>query len=156
VPLRDRRGQQLQLVVDRYRGPAEALPAGALHEQDGLVAEIEWEDGVALVTSASVSAADRLRYRLEKSGCQHLERAVSRPTLDAAPALGMHYFKVAFFEQWLDEPLEPLGGLTPRQAAAGPQRRALLELVRTLESKEARLPSAERYDFRGVRKVLGL
>lgn len=156
VPLRDRRGQQLQLVVDRYRGPSEVLPAGALHEQDQLVAEIEWVDGEALVTSASISAADRLRYRLEKAGCQHQERAISQPTLDAAPALGMRDFKVSFFERWLDEPLEPLSGLTPRQAAAGPQRRALLELVRSLEAREARLPSAERYDFSGVRKVLGL
>lgn len=143
-------------MADRYRGPEELLPAGPLREGDQLLAEIEWENGEALVTSASVSAADRLKYRLEKAGCTHLERAISRPDLDAAPALGMRDFKLHFFQQWLDEPLEPLQGLTPRQAAQGSQRRALLELVRTLEAREARLPSSERHDFAGVRRELGL
>lgn len=145
------------MVVDRYQGPSEALPQGPLREGDQLLAEIEWVDGEAMVTSSSISAADRLRHRLEKAGCTHLERGVTEGlSLDAAPALGMLDFKKVFFEQWLDEPLEPLGGETPRQAAQSPKRRALLDLVRTLEGREARLPASERYDFSGVRKALGL
>ncbi len=155
--MRDKRGHELQMVADRYRGPSEVLPEGPLREGAELLAEIEWVDGEALVTSSSISAADRLRYRLEKAGCTHVERAISQGLgLDAAPALGMRDFKTFFFEQWLDEPLEPLAGETPRQAAQSSRRRALLELVRTLEAREARLPSSERYDFSGVRKTLGL
>ena len=156
APLQDKRGRQLQLITDCYQGDPDHLPEGPWREEGELLAEVQWIDGEAQLTTASIRTADRLRTRLEKLGMVHRDRRTSTPELDeSAPALGMLSFKQEFFTRWLDEPLEPLEGLTPRQAASQ-RRHALLELIRSLETREERLPRAERYDFSPIRQELGL
>jgi hypothetical protein len=65
--------------------------------------------------------------------------------------------KEKHMDQWLDEHIPALDGLTPREAAAKPETRAKLDLLmRDIEHKEARLPEGERYDVSRLRQALGL
>ncbi|MGH7713240.1 MAG: hypothetical protein ACREOG_18265 [Gemmatimonadaceae bacterium] len=66
-------------------------------------------------------------------------------------------FRTAHMLAWLDENIPALGGLTPREAAALPRRRAELDLLlREFEHNEARRPAAERIDIARLRSMLGM
>jgi hypothetical protein len=77
------------------------------------------------------------------------------PPPEIAAALREH--KQRYYEEWLDEPIPALGGKTPRQAARVASHRSELELLlKEMENLEARIPEAERADFRRIRVQLGV
>lgn len=172
APLRDVRGKKLRLVLDRFSvGDVEAVrQVRALGRTDGervlfydgdqWIGEADFSvpNSMVLLTP-QVELSDRLRALFAAiPGLVHNERQVDElAPLDKAPSggAGLLDFKKSFFATWLDEPNQKLDQATPRQAAALPQLRPRLwRLLSDLESKEARLPRAERFDFSPLRAEL--
>jgi hypothetical protein len=63
------------------------------------------------------------------------------------------------YHEWIDQPVPLLGGKTPRQAAASKRLRPkLIDLLKSFENREARLPAAggKPYDFGWIWRELGL
>jgi hypothetical protein len=66
-------------------------------------------------------------------------------------------FRERYMEQWCDDQIPALGGLTPREAAKSKASRAKLDLLlRDLEHRDGHLPAGERTDFRALRDNLGI
>jgi hypothetical protein len=66
-------------------------------------------------------------------------------------------YKARHDADWIDQALPALRGKTPRDATRTPSGRARVELLlKEMELSEATLPAPERYDFSGIRSVLGL
>ena len=77
----------------------------------------------------------------------------SSPEMDEA----MRQFREQYMQQWLDDSIPALGGLTPKQAAADPKHHAALKsLLRDVEYHESRLPPAQQCDMAKLRKQLGM
>ena len=174
APLRDEHGRLLRLVMDRFTvsEPSAIAAVRALgrveeetvlvFDQDRWLGEIDLSlAGVVTVLSVGEESADRLRALLtsieglafEKRQVDRLEALASQP---AAPS-GMLDFKRSFFAAWPQEPNQKLGGMTPLEAAGSAQwRPQLLRLLSELESKEKRLPKAERFSFAQLRDGLGI
>ena len=65
--------------------------------------------------------------------------------------------KTKLYSVWSDRPLPALQGSTPRAAARTRSGRAALDLLlKEMENMEARAPAGQRFDFRKIRKELGL
>lgn len=176
TPLRDARGRKLMLVMDRYTvNDAEAVrQVRALGRDEGervlFFDGAQWIGeadltipGELLLVTPSRELGDRLVALLRSvPGLEHRERQLDDlSALEGAPAVGggaeLLQFKKTFFAAWLDEPNQKLDQLTPRQASTSSEHRPrLLRLLHELESKEARLPDDERFDFRPLRAHLGL
>ena len=121
-------------------------------------------------TRAQIEAAAgtllRHRIRSETSAASLLKQAElqgagrdRRPQTEMTPEMqvGMREFLERYMQQWLDESIPALHGLTPRQAAADPkQHRALEALIRELEYREGEKPEADRYDTDTLRNTLGM
>lgn len=174
APLRDQHGGLLRLVMDRFTvSEPSAIAAvrtlGRVEEETVLIFDQElWLGeidlslaGVVTVWSVGEDTADRLRALLtpidglafEKRQVDRLEALSSQPT----PSAGMLDFKRSFFAAWPQEPNQKLGGMTPLEAAESAQwRPQLLRLLSELESKESKLPKAERYSFAQLRDRLGI
>jgi hypothetical protein len=132
------------------------------------------DDGLRLDTN-SVARADRLRARVEEA-CVGLVRHRRREQVDPAvkeaerarqaaasepmspeSAQAQLAFKKAQYHGWLDEPLAPLGGETPRQAVSTERGRAQVDLLlRTMENREQRSGKGPPFDFAELRTELDL
>lgn len=78
---------------------------------------------------------------------------VSTPETDAL----LREMKTRHYQQWLDDEIPALGGLTPRTAVRVPaMRREVEALLDGIDDLEARLPAAQRFDTAGLRRDLGL
>lgn len=174
APLRDQHGGLLRLVMDRFTvSEPSAIAAvralGRVEEEAVLIFDQErWLGeidlslaGVVTVISVGEQNADRLRALLtpidglafEKRQVDRLEALSSQP----GAASGMLDFKRTFFAAWPEEPNQKLGGMTPVEAAGSTQwRPQLLRLLSELETKESKLPKAERYSFAQLRDRLGV
>jgi hypothetical protein len=98
------------------------------------------------------SDPEALVKKAQRSGKKEREEIVS-PEATAA----VRDFRQKLMDGWVDDRIPALDGLTPREAVAKPSMRKRLDvLIRDLENHEARLPPAERYDFKRVRDALGL
>jgi hypothetical protein len=65
--------------------------------------------------------------------------------------------KEQHYATWGDIGVPALGGLTPREALDSPkQRERLIALLREMEIQEREAPAEARYDFRKLRRELGL
>lgn len=128
------------------------------------VAEILTDSDQSLtLTTTDLKTADRLSARLlALPGLEFVSRSQEsfEPLDQEAKARvnsGMLEFKKKFYQTWLNEPNERLGGLSPRQARQdGNGKSKLLALLRELEQKEAELPKKDRYDFASLRQSLEL
>lgn len=61
------------------------------------------------------------------------------------------------YRQWIDMPIQALGGKTPRAASRAAKSREKLDvLLREMENQEVRSPEGERFSFGGLRRELGL
>lgn len=119
--------------------------------------------GVLLLTTGSKKHADRISKPLRKiEGLIFEERSVSElgdmENYDPVEVQKeMAEFKRRFFQAWVDEKNERLNGSTPRQAATSEELRpTLIALLKELEEREAARPKRERYDFKGIKKTLGI
>ena len=103
---------------------------------------------------SETSAASLLKQAEEKGSSRGAsESAAMPPEIQAA----MRDFRERYMQQWLDDSIPALNGLTPREAAADPKRhRALEALLRDLEYHEGLQPEADRYNTDGLRKTLGM
>ncbi|MGD2063676.1 MAG: SEC-C metal-binding domain-containing protein [Nitrospirota bacterium] len=132
------------------------------------------DTGLAIDTN-SLPRADALRARIE-SACGDRLRHRSRTHADPRSAMaalpehtaalpprppGAERLELAFKERhyadWLDEPIQALGGETPREAARTPDGRAAVDLLlKEIENQEHRTAGAAAFDFAALREELGL
>lgn len=167
---------KMDIVFDKYTvdegGAAEKIKRLGTF-QDGRVsveesgqklAEIDLNiPGEANLMCADPEIADVLKSRLETvRGVRFVSRTEDQfePLDEKAKARvskDLLDFKKKFFRAWPDEKNERLAGKTPREAMASVgSRKEVEKLLAELESKEKKLPRKERFDFKGVRKTLGL
>jgi len=159
-------------VIRQERGKrAEFLPSTRL-------GQIELGDSTLKIETNSVTRADRLRKRVERK-CGKRLRHRAREHSDPVAALGrgdtgpsprsekveptpemlegLRAYKARLYHAWIDEPLPALDGRTPREASRDARRRGRLDaLIKDMESMESRLPVAEQFDFRALRRELSL
>jgi len=136
----------------------------SVEESGRKLAEIDLNvPGEANLMCADPEIADVLKSRLESvRGVSFVSRTEDQfePLDEKAKARvsqDLLNFKKKFFRAWPDEKNERLDGKTPREAVTSAGGRKEVEkLVAELESKEKKLPRKERFDFKGVRKTLGL
>jgi hypothetical protein len=124
----------------------------------------------------SIARADALRAQIENA-CDGLLRSHIRshedplaqwdemsasspePSLPSSPATDSMIIemKERHYAEWLNTALPALDGKTPLEAGRTKSgRRQLATLVKYIEMMESRMPAAERYDMRKLRKALGL
>ncbi len=128
------------------------------------------------IETNSVRRADDLRARVENAlGDRITHRArehsdpVAPPVRNAPRAGGpvglqrpelvqaVRDFKANHYATWVDTPIPALDDATPRDAVRTKSGRKRVELLLTeMESMEARVPEAERYDFDELRRALGI
>lgn len=134
------------------------------YEEEQWVGEADFSiSGELILTTTRQGIADALRSKLELiEGVVHRSRtedtfqALSQEER-ANVARDMGDFKTRFFQTWLDEKNEKLDGRTPREAVSDPSSKLkLVQLLEELERREKELPKKERYNFKTVRKELGL
>ena len=81
----------------------------------------------------------------------------SRRTRSAAPTRCASEIKEQHYADWADRPLPALGGRTARRAVRTKDGRDQVDaLLKGIEHREARLPTAERFDVSVLRRALGL
>lgn len=154
-------GDVFQLTADRAEACAHrpSLPPGAICFESSFPGQPDRTglgtfvlDGCELrfdaVSEARLAWALEVVARLLGDGVELVEREVSpfepdgrRPPRRAAPlARGLEAdLLAAHYRRWLDEPLERLGGASPRKAAGDPALRAELELLlRGIENRADR------------------
>ncbi len=145
--------------------------------QNTIIASVEIHDARLTVATNSIRRADaarqmiesaagalvRYRIRDETSAAAAMDPAISPPSLEPPeePTAEMQeivrQFREQHMQQWLDDSIPALGGLTPRQAAADPTHHRELELLlRHLEYSEHQLPHGERTDVGRLRSTLGM
>jgi hypothetical protein len=136
---------------------------------------VELRDATLSIRANSVKRATALRKRVEKAlgpQIQFIERskdsaeaALRRPRAvpDGPPVVpvevqqAIRELKAKHYASWPDEPLEALGGLTPRKAAQGAKTKDLVRrLLQHMEQGESQSPAAERFDFAPLRRALKL
>lgn len=156
-------------------------PGNAMHAHwdNTILAHIEVGEKELRVRTNSLNRADHVREILETSLGEWVtfrvrshEDPVSLPAIAQLGAKQPHQspsekppeildalreFKAEHYASWLDQPIPALGGRTPRAAARTKEgQRAVDVLLREIEHHESALPIGERYDFGGLREVLGL
>jgi hypothetical protein len=153
-------------------------PGNRMHRswENTVLGTVVVSEGGLRLEANSVRRADELRRALEATCSpllthrirEHADptaqlgrskgRTAPQPkTLDDEAGAVLRAFKAKMYEDWIDEPIPMLGGLTPRQASARPpQRRKLILLLRDIENKESRLPETERFDVGALRARLGI
>jgi len=63
--------------------------------------------------------------------------------------------KKKHYADWADHPLDPLGGMTPREASRTRAGREQVDLLlKDCENHEAREPEGQRFDFSVLRREL--
>ena len=122
----------------------------------------------ALKTAIASALGTLVRFRIrEEADVQDLMEAARDaqqsgqlpPAPEQSPELDevTRQFREQYMQQWLDDDIPALGGITPRQAAADPKHHAALKsLLRDVEYHESRLPAAQQCDMRRLRKQLGM
>lgn len=136
-----------------------------------IIGHAELSDVALTLETNSLERADRLRQLVENS-CGALLRHRTRESTDPrasrqgftqptpeppGAAQIVRSFKERHYRNWADEALPALNGQTPRQAmrsAAGRERVDVL--LKDMENRESRLPEDHRYDFKHLRRELGL
>jgi hypothetical protein len=107
----------------------------------------------ALVRHRLRDHADVERMMVEARKAPPRPRPEPPPEMQAA----VREFRTRYMEQWCDDQIPALGGMTPREAAKGKASRAQLDLLlRDMENRDGHLPPDERTDFRAVRESLGI
>lgn len=174
-------GEVFQLTGDRAELTARRppLPPGALCFESSFS---DFPDRIGLGTfvldgcllSFDAISAERLAHALELvsrrlgDNATLLDREVApldldgprtAPALDPAEAQELESeLLTEYYRRWLDEPLERLGGQTPRAAAGDPKLRAQLELLlRSIENRadRARREGSRWPDVGWLREELG-
>ncbi len=136
-----------------------------------VVAHIQVKESTLLASTNSVSRADVVRARIE-SACGSLVNAGARSHTD--PAATSHQpgerriptpdeqavvreLKERHYEQWLNDAIPALGGMTPHEAARTKKGREQLTLILDdIELTEWDQPESARFDVGGLRRALGL
>ena len=169
-------------IVITKRHAAGSAPGGApsMPFQDSVIGRIEVLKTHLLVETNSTARADALkaaisralgtlaRFRIrEEADVQELmadarnaqESGQLPPPPESSPEMDemMREFREQYMQQWLDDSIPALSGLTPRQAAADPKQHAALKsLLHELDYHESRLPAAQRTDLSKLRQQLGM
>ncbi len=174
-------GESTEIVItkpsaeNRQPGRAKSMPS-----EETMIARIEVEkthllvetnsnvraETVKAMISSSLGTLARFRSREEADVKELMEDARQAeqsgqlpPPPEASPELDevMRQFREQYMQQWLDDDIPALGGLTPRQAAANPKHHAALKsLLREVEYHENQLPAAQQCDMKKLRKKLGM
>ena len=111
-------------------------------------------ENALLLECKSLGRADRLGESLRRITPLGKPRRSQQPRLQD-PEIRQNYEKWA--EQWPDQALVTLGGLTPRQAVTSPEGSRLVErMIRDFEDYQATLPPEQSIPFESMRRQLNL
>jgi hypothetical protein len=131
-----------------------------------VMSETRLDAAIGLV-AARLGALAGLRERTVLPFEPDLSRRPRRPSRRREPPPGLsaaeareleHQLLNDHYRRWLDDPLEPLGGRSPRQTAAGDGRHELESLLRGIENRaeRARRDGTPWPDLGWLREELGL
>jgi len=140
------------------------LNTNSVERADSLRAVVETALGALVRHRGRVHADPRAALRARgpgggADGGQRGDRASSSPEPLASAEIDQAILamKTKLYSVWSDRPLPALQGSTPRAAARTRSGRAALDLLlKEMENMEARAPAGQRFDFRKIRKELGL
>lgn len=153
-------------------------PGNPMHKswENTIIGSARLTAGELKLETNSTRRADELRRRIEEA-CEELITHRSRDQDDPyellessgggdrepAPLQGpeqlqvLRAFKARHYEDWVDEGIPALGGMSPWKAVKSGRMRPKLELLlKEMENHESRLPAEERFDVARLRARLGL
>jgi hypothetical protein len=136
-----------------------------------VIAHVQVNESTLLASTNSVPRADVIRARIE-SVCGSLVNAGARSHTDPASASHepkerriptpeeqaiVRELKERHYEQWLNDALPALSGMTPHEAANTKEgRERLMMILSEIELAEWHAPEGARFDVGKLRRALGL